>query len=127
MKEFKLNMTRPEFLKRILTNCDNDHSINESDLTRLLDKGHPLPYCCYSAIMEANIEPEDITYINIDEESVVVKLSSKSIAKHIKETCNKEMIRLGMVFYKIKVKLDGSYIIVTATPDHTLADVFSKE
>ena len=126
MKEFKLNMTRPEFLKRILTNCDNDHSINESDLTRLLDKGHPLPYCCYSAIMEANIEPEDITYINIDEESVVVKLSSKSLAKKVKETCNKETMRLGLTIYKLKVKYDGPYITVTPIPDHSLEDEYDE-
>lgn len=127
MKEHKLNMTRPEFLKRILTNCDNSHLIDEDDLTQLLDRGHALPYCCYTAIMEANIEPEDITYINIDDESVVVKLSSKQLAKRVKETCNKDMVRLGTTFYKIKVKIDGTYIIVTATPDHTLKDHFDNE
>ena len=68
MKDFKLNMTRPEFLRRILTNCDDRHSIDEEDLSRLLDRGHALPYCCYTAIMEANrllIEhPEDSDAIN---------------------------------------------------------------
>jgi hypothetical protein len=127
MKEFKLNMTRPEFLRRILTNCDDRHKIDEEDLNRLLDKGHALPYCCYTAIMEANINPEDITYINIDEESVVVKLINKSVAKKIKEASHKEMIRLGMIFYKIKVKVDGVYVIVTATKDHTLEDLFKDD
>ena len=127
MKEFKLNMTRPEFLRRILTNCDDRHKIDEEDLNRLLDKGHALPYCCYTAIMEANINPEDITYINIDEESVVVKPINKSVAKKIKEASHKEMIRLGMIFYKIKVKVDGVYVIVTATKDHTLEDLFKDD
>lgn len=127
MKEFKLNMTRPEFLRRILTNCDDRHKIDEEDLNRLLDKGHALPYCCYTAIMEANINPEDITFINIDEESVVVKLINKSVAKKIKEASHKEMIRLGMIFYKIKVKVDGVYVIVTATKDHTLEDLFKDD
>lgn len=126
MKEFKLNMTRPEFLKRILTNCDNDHSITEDDLTQLMHRGEPLPYCSYSALMEADIEPDDITYINIDDESVVVKLSSKQLAKRIKETCNKEMMRVGITYYKVKVKQDGTYVIITVTPDHTLADMFEE-
>jgi hypothetical protein len=73
--------------------------------------------------MEADINPDDVKYVNIDDESVVVKLSSKSLAKEVKEKSNKEIIRFGMIFYKIKIKVDGPYIIVTATPDHTLADV----
>lgn len=125
MKEFKLNMTRPEFLRRILSNCDDSHMIDEEDLNRLLDKGHTLPYCCYTAIMEANILPEDITYINIDEESVVVKLINKDVAKRIKNAAHKEIIRLGTIYYKIKVKVDGTYVIVTATKDHTLDDLFT--
>jgi hypothetical protein len=123
MREYKLNMTRPEFMRRIITQCDDSHYITEDDLRRYLDMSDHLQYCCYSALMEADINPDDVKYVNIDDESVVVKLSSKSLAKEVKEKSNKEIIRFGMIFYKIKIKVDGPYIIVTATPDHTLADV----
>lgn len=32
MKAYKLNMTRPEFMNRLLTHCDDSYNITEEDL-----------------------------------------------------------------------------------------------
>lgn len=114
MKEFKLNMTRPEFMKRILTKCDRNHQITESDFEAMASAGYTPQYCCYTVLMEANLHPDDILQIHDDSETVVVKLTSKQLAKRVKELFHKERLRLGNDVYKIKVKLDGTYIFVSA-------------
>ena len=114
MKEFKLNMTRPEFMKRILNKCDESHVLTESDFEAMASVEYSPQYCCYSVLMEANLHPEDVLQIHDDSETIVVKLSSKQLAKEIKEKFHKETIRIGYHNYRIKVKTEGSYIFVSA-------------
>ena len=45
MKEFKLNMTRPEFMKRILNKCDESHTLTESDFEAMASVEYSPQYC----------------------------------------------------------------------------------
>ena len=116
MKDYKLNMTRPEFLKKFLTNSD-EHEITEEDLERVVPGYSQLIYACYTRIIESDLDRSSIKYVNCDGESVVLKLGSKSQAKLIKENCHKEIIRLGSIYYKIKVKVDGVHVFVSIEPN----------
>ena len=95
MKEHKLNMTRPEFMRRILTKGDRNHEITEADFEAMVSAGYTPQYCCYTVLMEADLHPEDILQVHDDSESIVVKLATKQQAKLVKEKFNKETIRLG--------------------------------
>lgn len=113
-REHKLNLTRPEFLRKILTEGDDHRDIRESDLIQLMNRGNALPYCSYTAIMELDMKPSDMVYIGIDEEgTVAMKLSSKELAKRVKQQTNKEIISMGIHRYKMHVKISGAYVFVT--------------
>lgn len=113
MKEHKLNMTRPEFMKRILTKGRRTHEITEEDFETMASVEYAPQYCCYTALMECNLRPEDILQIHDDSESIVVKLASKQQAKAVKEKFNKEHIQLGDKVYRVKVKVDKAFVFVS--------------
>lgn len=113
MKEYKLNITRPEFLKRFLLGSDDSHDITEEDLEREILRHGKLIYVCYSCIMESDLENTKIKFVSCDDDSCVVQLESKALAKQVKEECNKDIIRIGSTLYKVKVKVEGSYIFVS--------------
>lgn len=117
MKSYKLNMTRPEFLKKFLTDSDDTRDITLEDLERILPGCANLIYVCYSCIMECNLEKSDITYVNCDQDSVVIRVSSKQLAKQIRENSHKERYRLGINYFKAKVKIDNTYVFVSIEPD----------
>lgn len=112
MKEFKMNMTRPEFLKKFLTKAGNQ-GITEDDLSKIVPENSNLVYAMYCVLLESDLERSDITQVHCDGETVVVKLTSKSLAKSVREKWNKEHIRLGIYEYKIKVRVDNCYIFVS--------------
>lgn len=114
MKEYKLHMTRPEYMKQILTQCNSAHRITEEDLVEMLEKGYLNQYCSYTVLMNADLEPSDILQVHDDAETVVVKLKSKSLAKTIKEQFHREIMELGHCNYCIKVKVDGQYVFISA-------------
>ena len=122
MKAYKLNMTRPEFMNRLLTHCDDSYSITEEDLKNAVGTSGDIQYCAYTVLMEFNLRREEILYVSKDEESVVVKLPSKNMAKKIKAAWNKELMRIGLMMYRVKVKTDGSYVIISVHPDHEITD-----
>lgn len=122
MKEYKLNITRPEFLKRFLLGSDDDHIITEEDMEREVLRHGKLIYACYSCIMEADLENTQIRFVSCDDDSCVVQMESKSMAKEVKECCNKETLRIGSTYYKLKVKVEGSYIFVSMEENGTVFD-----
>lgn len=122
MKRHKLNMTRPEFMNQLLTHCDDSYVIQEDDLKSTVGTPGDIQYCAYTVLMEFNLKTSDILYVNKDEESVVVKLPSKSLAKEIKEAWNKELMRIGLMMYRVKVKADGPYVIISVSLDHEITD-----
>lgn len=115
-------MTRPEFMNRLLTHCDDSYSITEEDLKNAVGTSGDIQYCAYTVLMEFNLKREEILYVSKDEESVVVKLPSKNMAKEIKAAWNKELMRIGLMMYRVKVKTDGSYVIISVHPDHEITD-----
>jgi len=72
--------------------------------------------------MEFNLGRDEILFINKDEESVVVKLPNKSLAKEIKAAWNKELMRIGLMMYRVKVKADGPYVIISVHLDNEITD-----
>lgn len=119
MKDYKLNMTRPEFLKKFLTDTDSIKDITLEDLERILPGCANLIYVCYSCIMECDLEKSDITYVNCDGESVVIRLANKQLVKQIKAACHKTRYRLGLNYFIAKIKTDGTYVFVSIDPDHS--------
>ena len=122
MKAYKLNMTRPEFMNRLLTHCDDSYVITEDDLKNAVGTSGDIQYCAYTVLMEFNLGRDEILFINKDEESVVVKLPSKSLAKEIKAAWNKELMRIGLMMYRVKVKADGPYVIISVHLDNEITD-----
>ena len=113
-REHKLKLTRPEFLRKILTEGDDHRDIREADLIQLMNQGNALPYCSYTAIMELDMDPADMIYIGIDEEgTVAMKLSSKELARRVKQQKHKEIISMGIHRYRMHVKTSGAYVFVT--------------
>lgn len=120
MKTHKLNMTRPEFLKKFLTDSDDTSTITEEDLERIIPGSTNLLYAAYTVIRELDLRKSSITYVNSDEESIVMKMESKELAKQIKDEFNKEQLRIGAVVYKIHVKVDKTYVFISIEEDHRL-------
>lgn len=125
MRKHKLNMTRPEFLLKFLTSSEDPLDITMDDMEHVIPKGSKLIYACYNCIIDCNLHKNDITYVNIDDDdTLVIKLSSKAIAKQIKENYNKEMIRFGDKMYKLHIKIDGTYLFVSIEVDHEIDENF---
>ena len=114
MRTHKLNLTRPEFLKRFI--CNDKGVISSFDN---IDKAVPgssnVIYACYTCLLNGDMESTDIEYVSTDGDSVVVKLTSKRLVQQIKETMDGEVIRLGMTMFRIDVKTKKSYLIVSLT------------
>ena len=114
MRTHKLNLTRPEFLKRFI--C-NDKGIISSfdDIDKAVPGSSNVIYACYTCLLNGDMESTDIEYVSTDGDSVVVKLTSKRLVQQIKETMDGEVIRLGMTMFRIDVKTKKSYLIVSLT------------
>lgn len=111
-KPYKLNMTRPEFLTTFIADSDN-HLYSISELREIIPASHDMIYCTYCALIEADIHKSDISYVNADaDNSVVIKLRDKDIARKIKETCHKDTVRIGEKKYKLHVSQKGSHIFI---------------
>lgn len=123
MKEYKLNMTRPEFLKKFLTDSDDITSITMDDLERILPGSEKLLYCSYTILRELDLPKHSIQYVNFDGESIALHMESKALAKQIKDEWNEdELVRVGPTYYKINIRVDKAYLIISIIEDHRIDD-----
>ena len=114
MRTHKLNLTRPEFLKRFI--CNDEGVISSfDDIDKAVPGSSNVIYACYTCLLNGDMESTDIEYVSTDGDSVVVKLTSKRLVQQIKETMDGEVIRLGMTMFRIDVKTKKSYLIVSLT------------
>ena len=114
MRTHKLNLTRPEFLKRFICN-DKGVISSFDDIDKAVPGSSNVIYACYNCLLNGDMESTDIEYVSTDGDSVVVKLTSKRLVQQIKETMDGEVIRLGMTMFRIDVKTKKSYLIVSLT------------
>lgn len=114
MRTHKLNLTRPEFLKRFICN-DKGVISSFDDIDKAIPGSSNVIYACYTCLLNGDMESTDIEYVSTDGDSVVVKLTSKRLVQQIKETMDGEVIRLGMTMFRIDVKTKKSYLIVSLT------------
>lgn len=112
-KKYKMNMTRPEFLSKFLP-ANGDKIMSFEELKLVLPELYDLVYCTYTALMEADIMKEDIDYVSADEDNnVVVKLYSKSMAKTIRDLFKREFIHIGEKIYKIGISTKASQVFIS--------------
>lgn len=116
MHTYKLDMTRPMFLTRFI---DMDRSA-ESGLEQIIPNQSKLIHAAYTVLMEHNFNKKDVLAVHCDDESVMVKLASKTLAKQVKEMFHKEEVRLGMYYYKVRVKLKDQYVYISIDQDRRL-------
>lgn len=113
-KQYKLNMTRPEFLSSFILEDPEKRVYSFEELARLIPASHDLIYCTYCVLMESNIYQSDMEFVNADDEdNIVIRLRDKATAKRVKETCNKEKIRIGEKKYKLIVDVKGPHVYVS--------------
>lgn len=109
MRDYKLRMTRPEFLAAFVEGRNIFRSIQQ--ISELLPDHYDTIYCVYSAIMNADISADDIKYVQVDdEENIIIKLQNKAIAKQIKNTCKNKQVRLGDRYYDVTLKIKDVYV-----------------
>ena len=99
-------MTRPEFLDKFI----DEYTVD--GIGKVIPDQSNLIYAIYTVLLESNLSRTDILQVDCDDQSIVVKLSSKDLAKSVKSKFNQETIRFGYDLYKMNVKLDKSYIYV---------------
>ena len=114
MRTHKLNLTRPEFLKRFICN-DKGVISSFDDIDKAVPGSSNVIYACYTCLLNGDMESTDIEYVSTDGDSVVVKLTSKRLVQQIKETMDGEVIRVVMTMFRIDVKTKKSYLIVSLT------------
>ena len=121
MKDHKLNMTRPEFLKKFLTDSDDISSITNEDIARILPGSEKVMYCAYTVLRDHDLPKHSIQYVNFDGDSIAMRLESKQLAKQIKDEWNDHtLVRIGAMFYSVNIKIDKTYLIVTIDEDHRI-------
>lgn len=111
-RKHKLNVTRPEFLLRMMSDGDVDR-LDDDNMKKALYDTSTLSYVVYTVLMEANLKQSDIYEVTNDGESIAVRLESKGIAKKTAEICNKEQVRFGHHMYKVHVKVRDKYLVFT--------------
>lgn len=106
MKNHKVNLTRPEFMDVFL----DGYTMETMD--PVIPDQCNLIYTIYSVLLESDLKRSDIKQVSCDGETVVVKLSSKSMVKEVVSKFHKEIIRFGVKYYKIHIKTDRCYLYV---------------
>lgn len=113
MKEYKMNMTRSEFLSTFAVD-GSDSMLSFDELNDIFPGSYDIIYCTYSALIEADIYKTDIDYVNIDaDDDVVIKLHNKATAKKIKESFRGNKIRIGEKIYKLEVTAKNTFVYVS--------------
>lgn len=107
MKDHKVHMTRLDFLDKFI------EEYTEAGVSVVIPSQVKLIYTIYSVLLESDLNKSDIKQVSCDDESVVVKLADKTIAKAVRQRYHKEVIRFGDNWYKISIKLDKCYIYVS--------------
>ena len=93
MKKYKVNLTRPEFMNVFLDNYTME------TMDPIIPDQCNLIYTIYSVLLESNLKRSDIKQVSCDGETVVVKLSSKTMVKDVVSKFHKEIIRFGVKYY----------------------------
>lgn len=107
VKDHKVRMTRLDFLDKFI------EDYTEAGVSVVVPSQCKLIYSIYSVLLESDLEKKDIKQVSCDNESVVVRLADKSIAKSVRQRYHKEIMRFGDKWYKLHIKLDKAYIYVT--------------
>lgn len=121
MKDHKVRMTRLDFLDKFI----DDYT--EAGVSVVVPSQCKLIYSIYSVLLESDLEKKDIKQVSCDNESVVVRLADKSIAKMVRQRYHKEIMRFGDKWYKLHIKLDKAYIYVTLEEVPMPDDYFQDE
>lgn len=125
MKKYKVNLTRPEFMDVFLDNYTME------TMDPIIPDQCNLIYTIYSVLLESNLKRSDIKQVSCDGETVVVKLSSKTMVKDVVSKFHKEIIRFGVKYYKIHMKTDRCYLYVdlieTEAPTYDTLDNNASE
>lgn len=106
-KKHKMNMTRPEFLDLFID------SYTEESIEKIIPEQSNLIYTMYSVLLESDLVRSNIEQVDYDDETAVVKLSSKAVAKEVRDNFQGETIRFGYETYEIHIKVDKAYLYVT--------------
>lgn len=101
-----MKMTRPEFMDRFI------EEYTEESVAKVIPEQSNLIYAIYSVLLESDLDQSDIKQVNCDNETVVVKLSSKELAKSVRNKFHDDTIRFGYITYKLNIKVDKSYLYV---------------
>lgn len=111
-KLHKLNMTRPEFLLKFITDGEEE-LLTLDELQRVLPVSHDLIYCTYTVLMESDLRASDIPFVSNDGDTIVLKFSAKKKAREIAKENPYDTIRLGVKIYDINVKAKESYLFIS--------------
>ena len=106
-KKYKMNMTRPEFLDLFID------EYNEACIGKIIPDQSNLIYAMYTVLLESDLMKSNIEQVDYDDNTIVVKMSHKTIAKEVKENYHGETIRFGYDTYNLHVKVDKVYVYVT--------------
>lgn len=106
----KLSLTRPKYSLGLMGGSYED--LTMSSMRKTLVDSNEVCHIAYSALMDADIQEEDVVRIHTDGESVAVTLRSAKLAKSVKEMCNKEYFRYGAHFYRAHIKARDKIVIV---------------
>jgi len=107
------------FLKRFIAKCNG---FSEDNLEKVVSKQSKLIYAAYTVLVEHDFKESDICAVNCDDDSVMIKLASKDLAKQVKERCHREEVRVGVYYYKLKVKVKDQYVYISAIQDRRVDD-----
>lgn len=106
----KRSLTRPKYSLGLMGGSYEDLTMNE--MKKILRDSNEVCYVAYSALMDADIQEEDVVRIHTDGESVAITLTSSKLAKSVKELCKDETYRYGARFYRAKIKARDRIVIV---------------
>ena len=120
MKKHKLNITRPDFLLELMGG-DPD-ALTTSSMKRCLAKTTPLCYCVYTALMEGDLDLNDVLSMDNDGESIGIKMKSKSLAKDLRDRCREREVRYGSHYYMVKLKVRDQFLFCSLDEKETFTD-----
>lgn len=100
-------MTRPEFLDIFID------EYTEEKISKIIPEQTILIYTMYTVLLESDLVRSNIEQVDYDDETIVVKMNSRTTAKEVKENFQGNSIRFGYDIYKIHIKLDKAYLYVS--------------
>lgn len=105
-----MKTTRPEFLLSLMAGGDVSALTMGNMKRHLCDMNH-ISYCVYTALMDADVDMDDILATNDDGESIAITFRSKKIAKAVRDLCKDTVVRYGSTEYQVKLKVRDNHLI----------------